>query len=400
MVLGSTYKLVDPKFVPPTNEEEAPTEGIYISIGQALRAGEGTIVIMPGVYEETLMLTDGHRLLSLMSAKEVLEGEEDLPVVNEEETQQVVICGMSFHTISIFGGAEVTGVTVRQRGPGSWFAVLCCSGASKLERCDIDGATNSCVGIVGDASPTLSECRIHGSFTACGVCAFDGGQGTLSKCSIYWNALSGVEVAGEGTELRLEENEIKSNRRDGVLVLASASCKLVDNKILRNFHSGVEVREGGTVEASGNQVKWNNYGVLVCKQGKCKLENNEIFGNFVTGVEISECGEEEEGGGGGVPELITNNISCNLEAGLKIWYKGGAKLEKNTLNCNMEEVKISPRSKKRSDMGEMAEDQPRYGVISSGFGSNVVRELKTVLHPPPPREEDPTLGVEGEEESE
>eukprot|EP00960_Hanusia_phi_P017966 528090-Hanusia_phi.AAC.2 len=400
MVLGATYKLVDPKFIPPTDEEEAAPEGIYTTIGQALRAGEGTIVIMPGVYEETLMLSDGNRLLSLSSARELLEGEEDLPSPSEGQQEEVVIVGMSFHTISIFGSAEVTGVTIRQRGPGSWFAVLCCSGASKLERCDVDGATNSCVGIVGDATPTLSECRIHGSFTACGICAFDGGQGTVNKCRIFSNALSGVEVAGEGSEITLQENEISSNRRDGVLVLSSGSCKLMENKILRNFHCGIEVREKGIVTASDNHVKSNNYGVLVCKQGKCKLENNQIAGNFLTGVEISECGEEEEGEGGGVPELTSNTISCNLESGLKIWYRGGAKLEKNTLNCNMEEVSISPRSKKRSELGEMAEDQPRYGVISSGFGSNIVRELKNVLHPPPPREEDPTLGVEREEESE
>ena len=50
---------------------------------------------------------------------------------------------------------------VQQRGPGRWFGVLIAEGAPKLTRCDVDGATSSCVGVCGGADPVISACKVR-----------------------------------------------------------------------------------------------------------------------------------------------------------------------------------------------------------------------------------------------
>jgi len=324
MGLGSDYKLVDRRAQPdPASEEGALKEGVYKTIGAAVKDGGGVIVLLPGVYEETLLLESGEKIMGLAAAKDALEGEagEDLPAVTGDGT--ATILGVSFHTVTLLGDAELSGVCVQQRGPGNWFAVVCAGGGATLSRCDIDGATSSCVGITAEgAEPTLVDCKIHGSFTGAGVCAFDGAKGRLERCEIYSNKFSGVEVSGENTSLTLEECVIHGNRRDGVLVWEKAQCMLKGNQLRSNYHCGLEVRDGAVVTATSNQIESNDFGVIVARGSKCDLTENKICGNFITGVEISkapQAGEDED------PiepsALVGNKINCNLESGLKIWYQ-------------------------------------------------------------------------------
>jgi parallel beta-helix repeat protein len=84
----------------------------------------------------------------------------------------------------------------------------------------------------------LTGCKIHGSIHGCGVCVFQGGKGELNENEIYQNAMSGVEIFGEETEIEVRANRIHSNRGDGVLVYDSGKCTLTSNTIEKNFHAG------------------------------------------------------------------------------------------------------------------------------------------------------------------
>ena len=402
---GDSYKLIDRLAQPdPDSEDGALQPGVYKTIGAAIKDGGGVIVLLPGVYEECLLLENGETIMGLAAARdsEELGGDagSDLPEVAGDG--KATILGVSFHTVTLLGDAQLVGVTVQQRGPGSWFAVVCAGGNASLTRCDIDGATSSCVGITAEgAEPRFVDCRIHGSFTGAGVCAFGGAKGTLEKCEIYDNKFSGVEVSDEGTELVLKECVVYNNRRNGVLAWDSANCTMEDNKLHRNFHCGLEVRDKATVTAAGNTIECNDFGVVIARTGTCNLTENRICGNFITGVELSKApvaaGEGEE-----PPppsQLVGNKVNCNLESGLKIWYQGAAVLENNVIEANLECIQITPRSRRRTELGEPGEDQPKGGCYAPDYGSNIVREYITLLHPPAPPVEDPTLGVqeEGEE---
>lgn len=181
---------------------------------------------------------NGEKIISVRSAREVLgESGDDLP--QTDDAAAVIISGTSFHTISILGDGELDDVTIRQHGPGNWFAVLCSGGASPtLTRCRIDGATSSCVGITEGSAPNLVKCSVSGSQTGAGICVFGGGKGTLNECEVHNNAKSGVEVTGEESETTIENSEIHRNRGDGVLVMNEAKCTLTTNKIHHNYHSG------------------------------------------------------------------------------------------------------------------------------------------------------------------
>lgn len=395
MGLGSDYKLIDVNAKPdPESEDGSLPAGVYTTIAAAVSDGGGTIVLLPGVYEECLLIENGEKIMSARAAKEALgDGAEDLPETDAEV--DAVISGTSFHTISFLGEGELEDVTIRQSGPGKWFAVLCTGGgAPTLTSCKVDGATSSCVAVTEGASPTLAKCVISGSHAGAGVCVFGGGKAVLTECEIRDNAKSGVECTGEESEVTMENNNVFKNRGDGVLIMEQAKGTLTTNNIHNNYHCGVEVRDQGGVTATENTLNSNNFGVMIARTSSGTLENNKICGNFITGVEISRCDyelEEEE-----LPQITNNVISNNLESGLKLWHRAAATLSANTIEGNLEEVKITPRSRRHTRFGEAEE-----GEVRGMMGNNKVRELKDILNPPeeePPTEEAEGGGEDGEEE--
>jgi parallel beta-helix repeat protein len=177
-------------------------------------------------------------------------------------------------------------------------------GSAKISNCDCNGATSSVVGICSGATPVLTGCKIHGSNHGCGVCVFQGGKGELSGNEIFHNAMSGVEVFGEESELEVRTNRIHSNHGDGVLVYDSGKCTMTGNTVEKNFHAGtraaraadslheardrdagragVEVRDKGAVTAQDNTVARNNFGFIIARHGSGTLEANRVLANSIT----------------------------------------------------------------------------------------------------------------------
>lgn len=136
---------------------------------------------------------------------------------------------------------------------------------------------------------------------------------------------------------------------------------------------------------------------MAARTGTCNLTENSICGNRITGVELSKADHSAEGEDPPPTcEIVGNKINCNLESGLKIWYQGAAKLEKNTIEANLERILITPRSRRHVEMGERDEDQPKGGCYAKLYGSNCVREYDVLLNPPDPPVDDPTLGAQAE----
>lgn len=67
-------------------------------------------------------------------------------------------------TLQILGDGSLNGLTIRQRGPGKWFGVHCASGSTTITNCILDGATSSCLGVCGGASPTVTGCTVSRLF--------------------------------------------------------------------------------------------------------------------------------------------------------------------------------------------------------------------------------------------
>uniref|UniRef100_A0A7S0MH22 Right handed beta helix domain-containing protein n=1 Tax=Cryptomonas curvata TaxID=233186 RepID=A0A7S0MH22_9CRYP len=254
----------------------------------------------------------------------------------------------------------------------------CFQGSPKISNCDCSGATSSVVGICGGATPMLTGCKIHGSIHGCGVCVFQGGKGELSENEIYQNAMSGVEIFGEETEIEVRANRIHSNRGDGVLVYDSGKCTLTSNTVEKNFHAGVEVRDKGLVTAQENSVARNNFGFIIARHASAMLEANRVIGNFITGVEVSRRNREE----GSVRTVLRrNDIRYNLESGVKLWYDSNPRLDGNVVAANLEPLSMTPRSRKRVSMGPEPEGdaEPVAGELPSRFGNNSVVEMADVI---------------------
>lgn len=101
-------------------------------------------------------------------------------------------------------------------------------------------------------SACASNAQIQRSFAGCGVCIFDGGLGTYEENIICNNFFSGMEIGGEETNVTVGKNEIYSNHGDGVLLFDGSTCVLTANKIYRNWHCGVEVKDGAKLTAEEN----------------------------------------------------------------------------------------------------------------------------------------------------
>ncbi len=177
----------------------------------------------------------------------------------------------------------------------------------------------------------VTGCKIHGSNHGCGVCVFQGGKGELSGNEIYENAMSGVEVFGEESELEVKTNLIYSNRGDGVLVYDSGKCTMAGNTVEKNFHAGtdrplpplreprehdaggagVEVRDKGVVTAQDNTVARNNFGFIIARHGSGILEANRVQANSITvaAAKQSRAEQSRAAGGGARSSTQANSIT-------------------------------------------------------------------------------------------
>ena len=79
-------------------------------------------------------------------------------------------------------------------------------GKGTIERCDIFGNMLSGVEIKLGGDPAIRDCKIHDSNESVGVHVYEQGKGTVERCHIYNNKLGAWKIE-EGCEVRRKDTK-------------------------------------------------------------------------------------------------------------------------------------------------------------------------------------------------
>ncbi len=298
-------------------------QGQCLSLKVALRqALPGTeIILLPGVYRESVMVDKAVAILALGEPGEVvLEGQAG-PVLRLRSA------GVSLHGLTVRAVAGEVAIKVE-------------GGAAQIEACEILGGS---VWVDSGAQASLRGCRVspnggvglkvrpRGQALADG-CAFAGEGGAvelegsaraqLTGCTLMGSAYAGL-LALEQSHAVLEDCDIGGHACAGVHVLAGADVALRQCRLVGNAGFGLSVMDRGLATLEGCTVQANGGSGLLIHHGATVQARNSAFSEGKSlGVDCAE-------GGQGV--LDTCEISGNAGVGVQVEPGGSLLLVRCTL---------------------------------------------------------------------
>jgi len=237
--------------------------GHFRTISDAVKvaAADDILLVRPGTYRESVTI------------------EKSITLLGDGPLEQVIVEADSGDAINFnapFG--RIVNLTIRRLMGGSDdFAVWIRAGRLELEGCDITSASLSCIGISGDADPTVRRNRIHDGKQA-GVHVHGSGRGTIEDNDIFANAHAGVVISQEANPT-VHRNRIHDGKSGGIFADEKGRGTIEDNDILANALTGIEVREGADLIARKNRIHKNSHGVWVYKSGRGTFEDNDLRDN-------------------------------------------------------------------------------------------------------------------------
>ena len=300
-------------------------QGQCLSLKVALRqALPGTeIILLPGVYRESVVVDKGVAILGLGEPGEVvLEGHAG-PVLLLRSA------GVRLHGLTVRAGAG--GVAIKVEG-----------GAARIEACEIRGGS---VWVDSGAQVSLRDSRVNAD-SGVGLkvryrgqalaesCTFEGGSGAvelegsaraqLTACTLMGSAYAGL-LALEQSHAVLEDCEIGGHACAGVHVLAGANVALRQCRLMGNAGFGLSVMDRGLATLEGCTVQANGGSGLLIHHGATVQARNSTFS------EGKSLGVDCADGGQGV--LDSCDISGNAGVGVQV-EPGGSLL---LVRCSLKE---------------------------------------------------------------
>jgi parallel beta-helix repeat protein len=252
----------------------------FRTINDALQAAKdgATVVVQPGVYRESLVLS---RPVTLKAADSdsgevVIESIEGTCV--KMQTTQAALKG-----IKIRSAAAASGKT--------GFGVDCPGGTLTLESCDITSDTLGCVIVYNAGAKVLAtNCRIHDGHEG-GIFAYDNAESTYENCEISGCTLGNVETK-TGAHPVFRNCRIHSGKQGGVYIHDNGAGLFENCEVRANALAGVEISLGGTPEFRDCRISdGSTSGIYVHDKGAGLFQDCDIFGNTYAGVEITIEGD-------------------------------------------------------------------------------------------------------------
>ena len=182
------------------------------------------------------------------------------------------------------GSATLDGVHIRkgvEASEGGHFGVLVTDGRLRLQACDVESLSQSCVCVRGAGSaPTLTGCTLHEAYTSSGLIFCEGARGAVLDSHLLRNGY-GVTIAS-GANPRVSGNRIHDSAHAGVYACDVGTLgRLEDNDIYENVLAGVVMGTGARPTVYGNKVHGMvGAGIVIVDAGtEGVLEKNDIYGN-------------------------------------------------------------------------------------------------------------------------
>ena len=292
---------------------------LKVALRQALSGTE--IILMPGVYRESVVVDKGVVIQALGEPGEVvLEGQAGPALLLRS------------------AGVSLRGLTVRAGGGN--VAIRVDGGSARIEACEIQGGS---VWVDSGAQVSLHGCRVSGE-RGVGLkvrprgqalaedCSFGGESGAveleesarlqLTGCALMGSAFAGL-LALEQSHAVLEDCDIGAHACAGVHVLAGANVALRQCRLVGNAGFGLSVMDRGLATLEGCTVQANGGSGLLIHHGATVQARNSAFS------EGKSLGVDCADGGQGV--LDTCDISGNAGVGVQVEPGGSLLLVRCTL---------------------------------------------------------------------
>jgi len=223
---------------------DASGSGDYTTIASAYAAAKpGEIIVLrPGTYKEPR----GIRINN------------DVRIVGEGGRSKVIVEAASGEDVFTFmaGSAKLTGVTIRYTGPtdpqGGIGAISVTGGTPIIEDCDLTSSVGFAVCISGaGANPVIRNCTMRDSLRY-GVWVSEQGQGTIERCVISGNGLSGVAIKAFGNAT-VRDCQIRDGKDVGVYVYEQGQGTFTGNTLMGNASGAWNIEtNAGKVTRTGN----------------------------------------------------------------------------------------------------------------------------------------------------
>ncbi|WOI52012.1 right-handed parallel beta-helix repeat-containing protein [Parvularcula sp. LCG005] len=253
----------------------------------------GVVVVMPGIYEENVVLS---RSVSLQGDRGAGAGVEIIPASGEAPC-------LSFLPTHFNDHAMVSNITFR---PGARLS---------KQTASINGDINASVNGSMDAKPCVDV--TGGIFTMV--------ESTVDGAGAHRGDL--VHISG-GTAT-LEKNQFTGGRR-GISVSQNHAlwdrALLIDNIVSNNLVEGVHLEGVSSMLATGNLINANGRGLVYNGRGAATLVGNKILNNQSHGLLLDQDAHQVL--------VRLNQIWSNKGDGIKVFSSGGL-IEDNDIDGNM-----------------------------------------------------------------
>lgn len=394
--------------------------GTYSSIRRALaNAGpESRILIRPGLYEETLTIT------------------QPVHLVGDGPAESVILQSFNATTITwACSSGSIEGLTIRQQGGTfSYQSIDIAAGMPVIRRCLITGGTRSCIRARGTSTPEITANIITGT-AAVGVELGDftspqvthnwifglsetgiwvGGRahpmvrdnvvedciaagvwaGDESRTAIVATAVRecGVGLSANGRSyLNVSFSEIRSSRGSGVVFRGDSSGALLENLVTESGHAQIRITTTGSPTFENNSiVQGRADGVLIDKASEGEpptfvrnhIAENQWSGAFLRSQAIAKFRENYVAGNcdngftihdGAAGDFESNLVVDNGQNGVSMHAAGAAELSLNRVRGNSWAGLYVSACSPRCDRNQVY-DNPWGAVSIANGGSPKLKE--------------------------
>ena len=198
-------------------------------------------------------------------------------------------------------------------------------GQWRIKNCDVTSVIGSCIYVLANADPIVSDCLLQKAGQA-GVYIADDGRGTFQRNTVAECAYAGV-LLKHGASAIFTDNIIRGGLETG-LFCHDSNGLFERNVITENVGCGIVVKGNSAPTIRKNCISENKQaGIFCCDGSRPTVLENEIRGNGKAGVLIKSESN---------PKITGNTIKSSRETGIYVFENGAGTIEDNEIcsNCN------------------------------------------------------------------
>jgi hypothetical protein len=321
-------------------------KGQCMSLRVALRQARAgtTILVMPGVYRESLVV------------------DKDVTLTGEGAPGEVIIESLKGPCLTLTTPqASLSNLMLVAQGTGP--ALVLSAGRPQVEGCLIEVAGGPAVAMTGaGADPVFRDCTLRGSGPL-GVLAGALSGATFQDCLLEGSFLTGFLVEA-GARPTLQRCRILNTRGVGLRLLPGAHATLDRCNFAGQAGGAVEVEAEGRLELNHCRITDSgSVGVLALARSNLALEDCDLTGHAVAALHAVE---------GAVVQLRACRVRANGGLGVSVLGAGLLTMELCDLSENGEPAVLVHRGATVQMKTCKVFDGQSFGLVCAGGGKGVL----------------------------